>query len=76
MGRYKVVDGSKSRQGRRKDKKAKAVKRPVVFNGVVTLTTSEYARIEECNLNPGSPTEANQRGADLLRKLYNQSVQS
>lgn len=40
------------------------------FNGVVELTTTEYARFEECMTNPGEPTEAAKRGAALIRKLY------
>jgi hypothetical protein len=54
----------------RSKKKRKASKRPPAFNGVVALSAAEYARIEECTTNPGEPTEAARRGADLLRKLY------
>ncbi len=40
------------------------------FNGVVTLTASEYARVQQCMGNPGEPSQSAQQGADLLRKLY------
>ncbi len=55
---------------RRSKKKARTGKRRPVFNGVVVLTAAEYAQFEECTTNPGEPTEATRRGADLLRKLY------
>ena len=40
------------------------------FNGVVVLTAAEYDLLEQCQTKPGEPTEAAQRGAALLRKLY------
>jgi hypothetical protein len=40
------------------------------FNGVVVLNEAEFARLEQCMTNPGEPTEAAHRGAELLKKLY------
>jgi hypothetical protein len=40
------------------------------FNGVLTLSPKAFARFEECMKNPGEPTPANKRGAQLLRTLY------
>ena len=33
------------------------------FNGVVELSATEYARVEACMGNPGSPSRANRRGS-------------
>jgi hypothetical protein len=40
------------------------------FNGVLKLDAAEDARFEECMTNPGEPTEAMYKAAELLRKLY------
>lgn len=36
----------------------------------MVLNAAESARLEECLMNPGEPTEAAQEGAALLRQLY------
>jgi hypothetical protein len=40
------------------------------MNGLLVLSTKGFARFEACMKNPGEPTEANRRGASLLRNLY------
>jgi hypothetical protein len=56
--------------GAAKKKAKKNTKKGASFNGVLTLTASEFARFEECMNNPGEPTAASQQGAEMLRRLY------
>jgi hypothetical protein len=37
---------------------------------VLVLSEEAFARFEECMSNPGEPTEANRRAAELALKLY------
>jgi hypothetical protein len=52
---------------------AKPKPKPEPMNGLLVLSTKAFARFEECMTNPGQPTEANYRGAQLLRTLYSKS---
>jgi len=70
MNEHKVraaasVGGTSGRRPRKHVRHGRAA-----FNGVVTLNASEFARFEECMTGPAEPTEAAQRGAALLRKLF------
>lgn len=47
--------------------------KPEPMNGLLVLSTKAFARFEECMKNPGQPTEANYRGAQLLRTLYSKN---
>jgi hypothetical protein len=40
------------------------------LDGVFLLNEDAYVRFEACMSEPGAPTPANRRGAEMLRKLY------
>jgi hypothetical protein len=62
--------GSKklARAERKRNKISLDVSEPM--NGLLVLSAKGFARFETCMKEPGEPTEANRRGAALLRSLY------
>jgi hypothetical protein len=79
MGLYKPIQHKRGANERIKKrvsgKKAarKTAKKATRFDGVLVLSSTAFARFEECMKNPGEPTVANKRGAEMLRKLYGKS---
>ena len=68
--RFKAAPAGES-AGRSSNQRTKTKKRVgSFFNGVVSLTASEFVRAEECMTKPGEPTAAAHRGAEMVRKLY------
>jgi hypothetical protein len=41
-----------------------------IFDGVALVSEEAFTQVQECITKPGGPTQANRRGAQLLRKLY------
>src|ERR1700688_4046889 len=68
----KGYEGGAGGRSARPQKKRKWTVKPKAepMNGLLVLSTRAFARFEECMKNPGQPTEANHRGAALLRTLY------
>jgi hypothetical protein len=65
-----VSGGVKRKQTKKSTARSKTAR---AFNGVLTLGPKAFARFKECMTNPGKPTPANKRGAELLRTLYSKS---
>ena len=67
--------GTGGRSAKKAQKKRAWVAKPKAepMNGLLVLSTKAFARFEECMNNPGQPTEANYRGAQLLRTLYSKN---
>ncbi len=69
-GRSSKKPKPKRRVVKKKTASAVVVRKEQPMNGLLVLSTQAFARFEACMRNPGKPTEANQRGAMLLRNLY------